>query len=125
MHTTLLVGLRGPIAELLTDKLRDNPGVRLISEPNHSYFSSAIFTHVPDTALIEVKEHGSNDVVYCLSLCAQMRKELPSCRLILLCPEQDITCVATAMKAKRDGHIDDFLFYNATTDYMISKLLAM
>ena len=125
MQTIILIALRQPVAELLTQKLRGVPDVRLICEPDYIKFSDAISTYGADTALIEAKETGEHKVAYCLSLCERMRMETPECRALLLCPEQDAPGVSMAMEAKRDGRIDDFLFYNATTDYITSKLLAM
>jgi hypothetical protein len=125
MQTILLVTLRQPVAELLIQRMRDIPDVRLINEPDYIKFSSAVASYGADTILIEVHETGEHGMAYCLSLCGKLRKEAPGCRSLLLCPEQDATGVSTAVEAKRDGRIDDFLFYNATTDYIMSKLLAM
>ena len=125
MKTILLVTLRQPVAELLIQKLRDFPGISLIYEPDYAKFSKAVASYGADTALIEVQESGERGMAYCLSLCDQMRKETPRTRTLLLCPEQDTVVVSDAVEAKREGRIDDFLFYNATTDYLTSKLLAM
>jgi len=105
--------------------MRDVPDVRLINEPDYVKFSGAVASYGADTILIEVQETGEHGMDYCLSLCSKLRKEAPGCRALLLCPEQDATGISAAVEAKRDGRIDDFLFYNATTDYITSKLLAM
>ena len=125
MKTILLVTLRQPVAELLTQKLREVPGIQLIYEPDYAKFGKTVTSYRANTALIEVQESGEYGPDYCLALCAQMRKQTPDCRVLLLCPEQDATGVFRAVEAKRDGRIDDFLFYNATADYITSKLLVM
>ena len=125
MQTILLVTLRQPVAQLLIQKLREVPDVRMINEPDHKKFFDAAASYEADTALIEVPESGEYDMAYCLSLCDRLRQETPGCKVLLLCPEQDKPGVSAAMKAKRDGRIDDFLFYNATIDYIMSKLLAV
>ena len=125
MQTILLVMLRRPVAQLLMQQLHDVPGVRSIYEPDYVKFGESVASYGADIALIEVQESGKHDMADCLSLCGKLRKQAPGCRVLLLCPEQDEPGVTKAMEAKRDGRIDDFLFYNATTDYMTSKLLAM
>jgi hypothetical protein len=125
MQTILLVILRQPVAEVLIQKLREVTDIRLIYEPDYFKFFNTADNCGADTILIEVQETGDYGMTFCLTLCGRLRKEAPGRRVILLCPEQDATCVSDAVKAMRDGSIDDFLFFNATIDYMVSKLLAM
>ena len=116
MQTIVLTMRRKPIAQGLMLMLGGNPDLRLTCEPE---YGSA------DVALIEVNESVRNDVSRCLTLCDRLRKEAPQCKLLLMCPEQDRTAVAQAVEAKRAGRIDDFVFFDSTTDYLISKLLSM
>jgi hypothetical protein len=125
MQTILLVTLRRPVAELLAQKMRNIPGVRLKHEPDYAGFAGAVASYEADTVLIEVQETGEHGIAYCLALCGAIRREAHGCRALLLCPEQDEEAVDGAVKAKRDGLIDDFLFYSATADYIVSKLLAL
>lgn len=76
-------------------------------------------------ALIEVAESGEYDADYCLALCAWLRKETPDCKLLLMCPENDVKSVTAAVEAKKEGRIDDFIFYDASLEYLLSKLRAM
>lgn len=123
MRTIVFVTPRQPIAQLLTQRLRDVPGANLIYEPDYAGFVDAISSYGADTALVEVEESGQYDMAYCLSLCKRIRKEAPNCRVLLLCPEQDAAGVSAAVEAMRDGRIDDFLFCNTTTEYLTAKLL--
>jgi hypothetical protein len=74
-----------------------------------------------NTVLIEIAETGKYDAGYCLSLCVRVRA--PGRKLFLLCPEQDETSVSAVIRAKRQGLIEDFMFYSASVDYLVSKLL--
>ncbi|MCL2105516.1 MAG: hypothetical protein FWH26_00360 [Oscillospiraceae bacterium] len=116
MQTVVLVMRRGLAAQGLMRKLRGDPDLRLTYEPAYSR---------ADVALIEVAESGRQDISYCLSLCDRLQTEAPLCKRLLMCPEQDGTAVARAVEAKRAGRIDDFVFYDATPDYLVSKLLSM
>ena len=125
MRTILLITPRQPIAQILTQRLRDAPFIRFVHEPDYSRFDSGLSSYGADTALIEAQESGEYGIAYCLSLCDRLRIETPGCRVLLLCPEQDAAGVSAAINAKRAGRIDDFLFCDATTDYLTSKLLAV
>jgi len=126
VRTAVLVIWRKAIAQSLAQKLRDAPDLRLVFEPSHSHARAAVRAHGACAALVEVAESGgSHGVSDCLELCARLREEAPQCKLLLMCPEQDNEAVARAVEAKRAGRIDDFVFYDASMDYVASKLLAM
>ena len=115
--------LRQPVAQGLIIKLRSDTGVLAIHEPDYPKAVSAAETNNADAILIEITESGEYDATYCLELCNRVRAKSPGCRILLLCPEQDEPSVLAAVEAVRAGRIDDFLFYDASTDYIISKLL--
>ena len=107
-------------------KLREEQSlqnINLIFEPDYAHADVAIRSHNADTALIEIGESGELDASYCLALCAWLRQETPQCKLLLMCPEQNTDSVSKAIKAKKKARIDDFVFYDSTTEYLISKLL--
>ncbi len=113
---------RRPVAQGLIKKLEGKADIRLFYESDYSKANSLISANNADIALIEIAETGEYDVHYCLALCAALRTA--SCKLLLLCPEQDESSVAKAVDAKRKGLIEDFIFYDASIDYLASKLLA-
>ena len=78
-----------------------------------------------DAALIEVAEDGEPDMSRCLALCGRLHKQAPECKLLLLLPGADKPGVARAANARKEGIIEDFVFYDASSDYLISKLLSM
>lgn len=125
MQTILLVMKRKALAQGLMRKLQDNSELLLVHEPGYASADLAFRTLKARVTLIEVAESGECDVLYCLDLCARLRKETPGCKLLLMCPEQDKLCIEKAVQAKQEGDIDDFIFYDASIDYLASKLLSL
>ncbi|MDL2214259.1 hypothetical protein LJB76_01710 [Clostridia bacterium OttesenSCG-928-O13] len=125
MQTIVLVMRRRPVAQGLMLRLEAEPGLTAIFEPDYANADVAIRSHGAGITLIEACESGDYDTSHCLVLCARLRKKTPGCKLLLMCPEQDKGSVSQAVQAKRDGCIDDFVFYDSTTDYLTSKLLSM
>lgn len=125
MQTIVLVMRRKPVAQGLMQKMQTEQSINPIFEPDYAHADVAIRSHGARIALIEVAESEEYDTSHCLALCTWLRKETPGCKLLLMCPEQDKSSVAQAVKAKRNGHIDDFVFYDSTIDYLASKLLSM
>jgi len=114
---------RKSVAQGLAQTLGD--GLRVIVEPSHRRAQARVRAGGADIALVEVAESGGHGIAECLALCACLREGVPQCKLLLMCPEQDRDSVAQAIAAKWQGRIDDFVFYDATTDYLVSKLLSM
>ena len=103
--------------------LENIQGIRLFFESDYSKVGHVISANHADAALIEIAETGAYDASYCLALCAGIPAE--NCKLLLLCPEQNELDVAAVVDAKQKGIIEDFVFYDASIDYLVSKLLAM
>lgn len=122
MPNVLLVVHRRAIVQGLIDKLQKNSGISLVFEANFSHAMTAAALHDAKIALIEVAESGLHDLDYCLNLCQAIRGLVPECKLIIMCSEQDEESVKRVIKAKWEGKIDDFVFYDVTMDYLVSKL---
>jgi len=116
---------RRAIAESLLAKLDTGPVLRFCYEPDYAQADICIKKNNAKVALIEAAETGVHNVSRCLEICALLRKEAEDCKLILMCPDQDEEAVAQAVNAKQEGRIDDFVFYEASFDYLSSKLLTM
>ncbi len=122
MITVLLVMKRQPIADFIIEKGR---AIRWIEEPDQSKVIETIANKSIDVALIEVSESKNRDVAKCLDLSKSVRDCQSDCKLILMCPEQDRVSVEQVILAKRTKLIDDFVFYEASIDYLISKLMSI
>ena len=125
MQTVVLIMRRRPVAQGLIQKLRGDPNFSLYFEYSYTNAEATIRTHNAGIALIEVAETAGHDTAHCLALCARLQETAPQCKLLLLCPETNPMAVARAVAAKRRGLIDDFIFYDSTTDYLASKILSM
>lgn len=122
MPNVLLVVHRRAIVQALIDKLQKNSGISLVYEANFSHAETAGVLHNAEVVLIEVAESGMHNLDYCLNLCQEIRGLVPECKLIIMCSEQDEESVKRVIKAKWEGKIDDFVFYDVTMDYLVSKL---
>jgi len=124
MPNIILMMHRKAIMQGLINRLQGSPDIHLIYEPNYDNASVAISTYNAKVALIEAAESGSYDMHYCLILCKELRRHMPKCKLLLMCPEQDETSVKQVVDAKWKKQIDDFVFYDVTIDYLVSKLIS-
>ena len=107
------------------NNLRDSSDIELIYEPYYHKSNITIQSYNAKAALIEVAETGPYDIGYCLALCKEIRDNTPSCKLILMCSEQDEKNIKKVIEAKGGGEIDDFVFYDVTIDYLTSKLMSI
>ncbi len=125
MLIIILIMQRKAVVKGLMDKLGDSSDVHLIYEPDYPHADFAIRNCDVKGALIEAAESGPYDTVYCLTLCKQLRKQAPGCKLLLMCPEQDENSIKLVVAAKWEKQIDDFVFYDVTIDYLASKLISI
>jgi len=125
MRTILLIMKRKSVAQGLMLKLRDVPELELAYEEDYMCAAASINVHGADVALIEVAESGEYGISYCLELCARLKEATPGCKVLLMCPEQDRNSVVAVVRAKLEGGIDDFVFYDTSVDYLASKLSSM
>lgn len=125
MQTIVLVMRRKPIAQSLVGRLQDNPDAQIIHAPDYDNSEAIIFNSKANVVLIEAAESVDYGIAYCLELCERLRKDAPKCMLLLMCPEQDENSITRVVEAKRKKRIDDFVFYDVTIEYLISKLISM
>lgn len=122
LKTVLLIMRRASLAQGLMTKVRDIPGIQLCYEPDYANADVAIRSHLAAGALLEVAEDGTQDMDFCLALCAWLREVAPYCHIMLMCPEGQAETVHRAIEAKRKGEIDDFVFYDVSLDYLAASL---
>ncbi|MDL2259087.1 hypothetical protein LJC42_08075 [Eubacteriales bacterium OttesenSCG-928-K08] len=125
MQTIVLIMRRKPVAQAFIKGLMENFAGPIIHEADYSLASFVVLENNASAALIEIGETSGYDAAHCISLCELLRNSAPSCKLFLMCPEQNESGVLEVVRAKKDGKIDDFVFYDTTLDYTISKLLSM
>ncbi len=125
MPNIMLIMHRKAVVQGLMNRLRDSLDIRLIYEPDYDNVNTAIRSYDAKVALIEVAESGRYDMTYCLTLCKGLREQIPNCKLLLMCSEQDEKSVKLVVAAKGEKQIDDFVFYDVTIDYLASKLISI
>lgn len=125
MQSVLLVMKRRAVAQGVMLKLHGDPELNLTYEPDYARADTSVCAGGAQVALIEVAESGEPGIADCLRLCGRIRRSTPRCKLLLMCPEQDKASVGRAVRAKREGEIDDFIFYDASIDYLASKLSSL
>jgi len=106
-------------------KLDTGSEVSVFYEPDYTQADICVKRNNAKVVFIEASETGVYDVMHCLDICAKLREEVSGCKLILMCPEQDEEAVAQTVSAKHNGDIDDFVFYEASFEYLSSKILTM
>lgn len=125
MPVMLLIMKRKPIAQGIMNRLKDSSDIHLIYEPYYHKANFTIQRHSAKAVLVEVAETGPYDIEYCLRLCEKLRKNTPECKLILMCSEQDEKSIRLIIEAKGKKVIDDFVFFDVTIDYLVSKLMSI
>ena len=125
MKTAVLVMKRASLAQGLMKKLRADFELQLFYEPDYASADLAVHRHRADAALLEITESDVCDADYCLGLCGWLREVTPWCRLLIMCPETDSEAVHKVIKARRKHLIDDFVFYDASMDYIVTVLRAL
>lgn len=125
LKTIVLIMWRASLAQGLIAKMYNIHKIQLYYEPDYTKAASAISSHLADGVLLEVSEDGVYDISFCLSLCAWMRKFMPRCRIMLMCPEGQKEAVHRTIEAKQKGEIDDFVFYDVSLDYLTATLQSL
>lgn len=122
MKKVLLVMCRKVLSDALTRSARDDGRFDFHSENN---YSSALLTAellAPDITVLEIPESGEWTPERCLAICRTIGKSLPGCAVMLLCPEGNPAAVEATIAARREGIIDDFIYYDSSVKYLMSKL---
>ena len=77
-----------------------------------------------DVALIDAMDRGTEEKATLVSFCESLKKKLPLCHLLLLVSQDDLARREIATQAKKNGLVDDFVFYDASLKYLFAKLAA-
>ncbi|MGI5900028.1 MAG: hypothetical protein ACOX8S_08945 [Christensenellales bacterium] len=122
-----LIMRRKPLAEGIAMALKSHMAGELKTHiiTNHKLACAYIEQYQPELAVVEIAESGPYDATSCLELCDEIRRQVPFCKLLTICPESDKDEINQCVSAKRRGMIDDFVFYDASLDYLVSKILSI
>ena len=115
---------------MLSDALIAHPSndtrFTFTTEPRYASAALTAEAYSPEIAVVEIPESGSwKPAEKCLAVCDMIRRQLPDCKLVILCSEDDKDSYQAAIQAKQESRIDDFLFYDNSAHYLLSKLEAL
>ena len=125
MRKIMLVMYRKFIAQSLVKSMKYDQRYQFITEYDRGNAVAAAGSFEPDVALVEVPEGRSRRAAEYVALCSGIRRASPRCKLILFCPETSQDSKDAAIAAAQSGEIDDFVFFDTSWDYLISKLEAL
>ena len=112
------------LAQSLSSALKDRAGSSfepfLLLSPGQAELDTQVLQI--DVALVDVMDRATGETA--LPLCKTIRESVPSCRILLLLSQRDKDCKSMVIAAVRENIADDFVFYDASLDYLIAKLSA-
>jgi len=118
----MLVLCRRVIAGLLVEAIQKRIDMEAFGLYEYNKAKNMAELRKPKIALVEVPERHGFPVQYVLDVCKDIQEASPGCKIILICPENNEESVEATLKAKKEGEIDDFLFYDLSVDYLVAKL---
>jgi hypothetical protein len=79
-----------------------------------------------ETLIAEVSYANGTTIGARIAEVKELRKKLPSCKIVLLCDENSAPDIAReVMNAKKDGLIDTFFYSSVTTKYLLAALYSL
>jgi len=79
-----------------------------------------------DLVLMEVSYSSVTSVETRLREVKELRKAVPSCKIVFLCDENSAPDIARDVTmAKKDGQIDTFFYSSVTTKYLLAALSSL
>ena len=124
-NVVLLVLSRRVIAELLIGSIKALGNIEAHGIYEYKYAVINTASRKPNIALVEIPEKDGTPALDTLKICDGIKNERPECKIILICPECDKESVQTCIEAKKKGRIEDFLFYDSSVNYLVSKIEAL
>ena len=121
----MLLLCRRVIADLLIESIEKNGDVEALGIYDYNNAVDFAAACNPDIALVEIPEKHGTPALDTLDICQNIKETNPDCKIVLLCPEQDNKSVTMCVEAKKQGKVEDFLFYDSGINYLVSKLEAL
>ena len=122
----MLVMKRKLLSDALIHQAAGSPRFELVAARDYATAALTAESYLPEIVLMEIPESGSGKTAEkCLAICDAIRRQLPNCKQVILCNEDDADSYHAVIQAKRENKIDDFLFYDSSVHYLFSKLDAL
>jgi len=94
----------------------------LLLDPHQALLDAEIMKI--DAAVIDITDNASKHFEDILRFCGELRKILPGCHILLLVSQEDSEDCKMAAEAVKTKKADDYVFYDASLDYLLAKLAA-
>jgi response regulator RpfG family c-di-GMP phosphodiesterase len=121
----MLVLCRKVIAKLLVEHITRNTCMEAIGVYEFDKARKMTQVHQPVLALVEIPERHGEPALDAFDVCEDIKEMCPGCKIMLMCPEKDKQSIEECVEAKKSGKIEDYIFYEASPEYLISKLKAL
>lgn len=78
-----------------------------------------------DVVLMDMPFQSKEELERIYAICREIRQENPNCKLMLMCAPDAEAASQSAINAKKNKIIDDFVYYDTSWKYLFSKLRAI
>jgi len=122
----LLVMQKRMLSDALIAQTRNDTRFTFMTEPRYASAALTAEACSPEITVVEIPESGLwSSAEKCFAVCDMIRRQLQNCKLVILCSEDDKDSCQATIQAKKESRIDDFLFYDNSANYLLSKLEAL
>jgi len=122
----LLVMQKRMLSDALIAQTSNDTRFTFLTEPRYASAALTAEACSPEITVLEIPESGLwKSAEKCFTVCDMIHRQLPDCKLVILCSEDDKDSYQAAIQAKQECRIDDFLFYDNSAHYLLSKLEAL
>lgn len=131
MKKVALITTNKILAQSLAAAIKARPDLKfdifLLLNSNQALLDAEIFeidVALIDAALLFAMDSDTKVREIPLSFCEELHNSLPNCHLLMLVSQDDMDSRQMATEAKGKKIVDDFVFYDASLDYLFAKLAA-
>ena len=121
----MLVLCRKVIAGLLIEAIKKRTDMDAFGLYEFNKAKGMAKARQPKIALVEIPENRGHPARNALDVCGEIQEASPGCKIILICPENDEESVAVCIEDAKTGKISDYMFYDLSVDYLVSKLISL
>ena len=125
MIRVLLIMQRRIMSDAIKRSLSDEAELQFFINQDYKNIGNYVQTYKPDITLVEIPESKASQPKEYLDICAGIRQTDSRCRLLLMCPENSGESKQAAVEGVRSGILEDFIFYDVSTEYLKTKLKAL
>ncbi|MEG0391265.1 MAG: hypothetical protein RR626_00720 [Anaerovoracaceae bacterium] len=116
---------RRMLAQSLLQWMQGDKNYTFLAEGSYEDAPLSAAVNKIDIAVIEVRESGENPAMEALLTANGIKKRCANSKVLILCPESSEKSKAAVVLAKQKNLIDDFVFYDASLEYLMKKIEAI